>query len=209
MKLTLEKQLASGEIALARTSSEKEFLVQGRLHDPGGENQARPSHPRHSLQPVAATVSRQTRPKFGSPKTAGGNGGRGRNPRRRAGTGESNSRGRRKILGGMNNPVFKTRHPKRGCPWARNRVKPMKEAAVVAISDRSCRQKRREPAGANSMAHPEPQPTVKKNGYAISRSPIRSGLLVNGLSVTFMHIKTAKLDPTPIYGTMDRRQDRR
>ena len=42
--------------------------------------------------------------------------------------------------------------------------------------------------------------TVKaKDGYAVGGVTIRSGLLVNGLSVTFMRIKDGKLDPTDSY----------
>ena len=93
MKLTLEKQLASGEFALARTGSEKEFLVQAVYTIADGERR-KTRVSRQSLQPVAVIVAKPDQNP--APKAdAGGTGAGGarRNHRRRAWTGRKVCRG--------------------------------------------------------------------------------------------------------------------
>jgi hypothetical protein len=199
MELTLEKQLASGEIALARASSDKEFLVQAVYTTLGGETR-KTRISRQSLQPVAVIVAKPDQ--NSAPRAeAGGNAGRGGvaggEPRR----GETFAGGETKILGGVADPVFKDQAPEKGLLVGLEvGLGPFLNLQVVNAIRPIYRTDKKVSRGKQYGTPLKKAITVKaKDGYAVGGITIRSGLLVNGLSVTFMRIRDGQLDPSNSY----------
>ncbi|HEV3144015.1 MAG TPA: S1C family serine protease, partial [Gemmataceae bacterium] len=163
-KLTLEKQLASGERALASASSDKEYLVQAVYTTAKGK----PRKTRVFLQ------SLQT------PAVAGFN----PNP-----------------AGSLPPVEFVDRAPKKGLLIGFEiGLGPFGPIDIVTAMRPIYRAEMKEVLGKQYGTIIKDVAAVKaKEGYAVGGMTLRTGALVNGLSLTFMRAQDGKLDPGDSY----------
>lgn len=224
MKLTLEKQLATGEMSRPGSGSEKELLLQAVYTTTEGKTKKSrvsrlvvpalpvvPTPPAVPAPPVIAKTTPAEKPAaptegFGpipgkekvesskpkSTKTTPG--------AVRART-EKISGGETKVFGGAFQAPFRDEAPDNGRliglevslgQFANIRI--VKAVRPIYLTDKG------EVNGEQHGAKLKNVVTIKaKEGYAVGGMTVRAGLMVNGLSFTFMRLKEGTLDPTDSY----------
>jgi len=216
-KLTLEKQLAQGEFALSSAGEKKEFLVQAVYSTADGETRKTRVF-RQSLQQVAvaaATPDPSPAPKEAGKGAAGSGAGlngefRAADNPKDAGKGTAGNRsapadagagGETRILGGAFSPTFKDQAPETGLLIGFEiGLGQFANLDVVKAIRPIYRTDKKQALGKQHGTKPRKVIKVKaKDGYAVGSITVRSGLLVNGFSVTFMRVKDGKLDPDDAY----------
>ncbi len=163
-KLTLEKQLASGELALASASSDKEYLVQAVYTTANGK-------------PRKTRVFRQS---LQTPAVAGVN----PNPK-----------------GPLPPSEFVDRAPEKGLLIGFEiGLGQFLDVDVVTAIRPIYRADKKEVLGKQYGTILNEAVAVKaKEGYAVGGMTVRSGLFINGFSLTFMRVQDGKLDPKGSY----------
>ena len=216
-KLTLEKQLASGEMALATATSEKDFLVQSVYTTADGKtNKTRVFRQPLQTPAVVATITPDQDPATPqSGDSAGKSGGGTAKSRDSASQGDNQgSRGKSRETANKSqgratknstspfDPFFKDQAPEKsllvgfdlglGGFVGIELVKAMRPIYRAG--------KGKDVFGKSYGTNLNKVVRVKaKAGYAVGGMTIRAGSLVNGLSLIFMRVKDGKLDPTDSY----------
>ncbi len=214
-KLTLEKQLASGERALASGASENEFLVQAVYTTAKGKPRKTRVF-RQSLQtPALATITPDddTAPKSGgsaaksgsaeekSGGDAGKPGSQGSSGKGRGNVDMGPSKGKKKSTAPFD-PFFKDQSPEKSLlvGFEIGLGPAFGVELVKAIRPIYRRDKGKDVLGKPYGTNLNKVIRVKaKAGYGVGGMTIRTGLVVNGLSLIFMRVVDGKLDPTDSY----------
>jgi hypothetical protein len=114
---------------------------------------------------------------------------------------DENTAGATKILGGAANPEFKDQAPDDGLLIGFEiGLGPAFGVELVKAIRPIYRTGDKESLGRQYGTAPKNVVVVKaKEGYAVGGMTVRSGLVVNGFSVTFMRVLVGKLDPSDSY----------